>query len=106
MKGMFEIVILPPFDSLADALYQSTEGGGLPMAVQLSVIDDVSFTMTVGGLVTAIRGEAVCTETQRKTTDQTPVKSERCDSLHCQGHEIATSAIKCCKSELHASPVY
>ena len=62
-KGMIEIVTLPPFDTLVDALNQSTEGGGLPTAVQLSVNGDVWFTITFEGLVTAIRGEAVCTET-------------------------------------------
>ena len=58
MKRALEILTLLPFNSLVDALYQSTEGGGLPMAVQLSVAGDVSFTVKRERPDTLISGDA------------------------------------------------
>ena len=49
LSGVFVIVIGPPLagDSLVEPLYQSTDGGGRPMAVQLSVADVDSSTVTL-----------------------------------------------------------
>ena len=45
VSGFFVIVIGPPLDSMVEPLYQLTDGGGRPMALQVNVALAGSFTV-------------------------------------------------------------